>query len=113
MTRFGRNRRIVSILLTVGWLMVTRIRSRVEVETTDGRKLVCEADENYRGGPRNPLSDSQLENKFRDCASGLLEDARSQQVFDVVWKLENQKDVTQIFDLLNWRSGRLAKSSAR
>jgi 2-methylcitrate dehydratase PrpD len=80
-----------------------RIRSRVEVWTKDRRHLVQWADENYRGGPHNPLSDSELEGKFRDCAEGLLSDAKIQQVFDFVWSLEGQRDVTEIFDLLDWR----------
>ena len=80
-----------------------RIRSRVEVRTKDGRHLVQWADENYRGSPHNPLSDEQVEGKFRDCADGLLDDARSQQVFDTVWTLEDQPDVTILYDLLDWR----------
>jgi 2-methylcitrate dehydratase PrpD len=80
-----------------------RIRSRVEVRTKDGRHIVQWADENYRGGPHNPLSDDQVEGKFRDCAEGLLDAARTQQVFDTVWALENQADVTVLYDLLDWR----------
>jgi 2-methylcitrate dehydratase PrpD len=83
-----------------------RIRSRIEVETVDGRILVRDADENYRGGPHNPLSDAELENKFRDCAAGLMSDDQCQRVFDTVWKLEEQPDVTTILTLLNWRGGR-------
>src|SRR5690606_8811850 len=37
----------------MGW---DRIRSRVEIWTKDGRHLVEWADENYRGGPHNPMS---------------------------------------------------------
>lgn len=80
-----------------------RIRSRVEVETVDGRILVGEADENYRGGPHKPLIDAELEDKFRDCAAGLLSDKQCQEVFDMVWKLEEQTDVTPLLGLLDWR----------
>ena len=80
-----------------------RIRSRVEVWTKDGRHLKQDADENYRGGPDNPLSDAELEGKFRDCAAGLLDEAAIQRVFDFVWSLEDQPDVTEIFNLLDWR----------
>lgn len=82
-----------------------RIRSRVEVETADGRILVREANEDYRGGPDNPLSDAELEDKFRDCAAGLLSEEQCQRVFDIVWHLEEQADVTDILGLLDWRSG--------
>jgi 2-methylcitrate dehydratase PrpD len=83
-----------------------RIRSRLEVATRDGRRLVEWADENYRGGPHNPLSDAELEGKFRDCASGILDERRCRQVFDFVWSLEERADVTAVLDLLDWRSAR-------
>ena len=57
----------------MGW---DRIRSRVDVRTRDGRAITRWADENYRGGPHNPLSDAELEGKFRDCAAGLLAEDR-------------------------------------
>ena len=44
------------------------IRSRIEVDTNDGRTLTQWANERYRGGPLNPISDADLEAKFRMCA---------------------------------------------
>jgi 2-methylcitrate dehydratase PrpD len=84
----------------MGW---DRIRSRLEVRTKDGRKLVRWADENYRGGPHNPLSDAELEGKFRDCAEGLLDEYRIAAVFETVWSIEHAPDAGRIFDLLAWR----------
>ncbi len=86
----------------MGW---ERIRSRLEVETTDGRRIERWADENYRGGPHNPLSEKEIEGKFRDCAAGLLDEGRIQGLFDLVWSLEEQADVGRLYDLLDWRSG--------
>ena len=80
-----------------------RIRSRLEIETKDGRKIVRWADENYRGGPHNPLSDAEVEEKFRDCAVGLISEARMQAILDMVWSLDEQADVTAVYDLLDWR----------
>jgi 2-methylcitrate dehydratase PrpD len=80
-----------------------RIRSRLEVVTKDGRTIERWADENYRGSPHNPLSDGEVEGKFRDCAEGLLDEARIQAVFDLIWSLEGQADVTAVYDLLDWR----------
>ncbi len=88
-----------------------RIRSRLVIETKDGRSIERWADENYRGGPHNPLSDTEVEGKFRDCAAGLLDEARIQQVFDHVWKLERQADVTALFPLLDWRGTAAARQS--
>ena len=83
-----------------------RIRSRIEVVTKAGRKIEKWADENYRGGPDNPLSDAELEHKFLDCADGLLDDGRSRQVFDTVWSLDDQVDVSALFKLLDWQTHR-------
>jgi 2-methylcitrate dehydratase PrpD len=85
----------------MGW---DRIRSKIEVTTTDGTLITRWADENYRGSPHNPLSDVELEGKFRDCADGLLDEARIEAVFDFVWSLETADDVGRIFALLDWDS---------
>ena len=81
-----------------------RIRSRLEVVTKDGRTIERWADENYRGGPHNPLSDAQLEGKFRDCAAGLIDEGAIRKVFDAVWSLEKQANICDLYDLLDWRT---------
>ena len=81
-----------------------RIRSRIEVETTAGNTIVRWADENYRGSPHNPLTDKEVEGKFRDCAKGLLPEGQMQKVFDKVWALEKQANVTDVLADLDWRS---------
>ena len=82
---------------------VDKIRSRLVLETRDGRRFEREAGEAYRGGPDNPLTDRQVEEKFEDCASGLLDDARVSEVERRVWALEEQPDVTELLPLLSWR----------
>ena len=83
----------------MGW---DRIRSRIEVVTRDGRRLERWADENYRGGPHNPISDRELEGKFRDCAEGLLDEAACARLFGQVWAIETLADVSVLFDSLAW-----------
>lgn len=85
----------------MGW---DRIRSRIDLVTKDGRTLTRWADEKYRGGPHNPLSDRELEGKFKDCAEGLLDDAACQRLFDQVWALETLPDVAVLWDSLAWAS---------
>ena len=85
-----------------GW---DRIRSRVEAWTKDGRHLVQRADDNYRGGPHNPMSDREVEGKFRDCAQGLLDEAAIGRVFEAVWGLETLADATVLLERLDWRAG--------
>src|SRR5574341_408279 len=49
-----------------------RMRSTIEIDLTDGRTLVQEADERYRGGPEKPFTRDELHGKFTDCASLVL-----------------------------------------
>jgi 2-methylcitrate dehydratase PrpD len=84
----------------LGW---DRIRSRVVVETKDGRTLERWADENYRGSPHNPLSDAEVEGKFRDCAAGLLDEARADAVLRSIWSCDSLEDVGVLLEQLSWR----------
>ena len=76
-----------------------KMRSRVEVLLTDGRKLVREADERYRGGPDNPLSDAELIEKFTDCSQSILDQAAREAVIEAVFGLEKLTDVRHLIDL--------------
>jgi len=89
-----------------------RIRSRVEVLTKAGKRIVKWADENYRGSPHNPLSDKEVEGKFRDCAAGLLNEAAIQRLFDRVWTLEKQANAADVLVELDWRGKRRSRSVA-
>ncbi|NNU80159.1 MmgE/PrpD family protein [Halovulum dunhuangense] len=86
----------------MGW---ERIRSKVVVETKDGRVLERWADENYRGSPHNPLSDTEVEGKFRDCAAGLIDEATTRAVLDAAWGMRDLDDVSVILDRLSWKKG--------
>src|SRR3546814_17095019 len=57
----------------LGW---ERIRSKVVVETKDGRTLERWAAENYRGSRHHPHSAAEVEGKFRDGAAGLVAGTR-------------------------------------
>ncbi|MBD3764293.1 MAG: MmgE/PrpD family protein [Rhodobacterales bacterium] len=85
-----------------GW---DRIRSRVEVTTTDGRTLIRWADEAYRGSPRNPLSDADLAAKFADCAEGLLDADRQARVVAAAMAFDREPDAARLFTLLRWQAG--------
>ncbi|MGF1594275.1 MAG: MmgE/PrpD family protein [Kiloniellaceae bacterium] len=84
----------------MGW---ERIRSRVVVETRDGRRFERWADENYRGSPHNPLSDGEVEAKFRDCAAGLLDAARVDAVLGDIWACDSLPDAGVLLERLTWR----------
>ncbi|MDF2115726.1 MmgE/PrpD family protein [Roseiarcaceae bacterium H3SJ34-1] len=76
------------------------IRSRIEVDTKDGRTLVQWADERYRGGPLNPISDADLEGKFRMCAEGALDAAAQAKLLEAVNGLETLADGARLAELM-------------
>lgn len=78
-----------------------RIRSRIEIVTTDGRSLTREAEELYRGGPENPLSESELDEKFTDCARGLVDDEQIAEAIEFIRELPEAVCVTDVLELLS------------
>ena len=73
-----------------------KIRSTVEVDLVDGRKLVEHADERYRGGPDLPFTRDELYEKWSDCASLVLPKQSVDEVFELVDGLEGLADVTTL-----------------
>jgi 2-methylcitrate dehydratase PrpD len=73
-----------------------KIRSTVEVDLADGRKLVEHADERYRGGPDLPFTRDELYEKWSDCASLVLPQAGVDEVFELVETLERIDDITTL-----------------
>ncbi len=76
-----------------GW---EKIRSTVEVDTTDGRTLVEHADERYRGGPDLPFTREELFEKFSDCASLVLPAKAVTHAFETVERLESLSDIGEL-----------------
>src|SRR5437763_885657 len=60
--------------------------ARVRIALKDGRTFVSHA-EQARGGPENPLSDTELEQKYRSLAEPVLGAKRSQRIEDAVGAL--------------------------
>lgn len=70
----------------------------VRVTTTDGRQY--EGRVSYpKGEPENPLSDTDLEYKFRRQVGSLLTEARCQQIFETCYRLEELDDVSELVRL--------------
>jgi 2-methylcitrate dehydratase PrpD len=75
-----------------------RMRSIIEVDLTDGRTLVEEADERYRGGPEKPFTHEQLHGKFTDCASLVL---RPDAIAETLERLESLEQVRNIREVIS------------
>lgn len=72
-----------------------KIRSRVEIVTKDGRTVNEWADERYRGSPEMPLTDLELEEKFRAATDGIM-DARAQdKLISACWRIDGI-DITDV-----------------
>jgi 2-methylcitrate dehydratase PrpD len=89
-----------------GW---EKIRSTVEVDLEDGRTLVQEADERYRGGPDRPFTRDELLEKFTDCASLVLPEAGMTRVVSLVEAIEQQADIASLTGAL---AGAVAQPAA-
>ncbi len=79
-----------------------RIRSRIEVTTRDGRLLTETADERYRGGPEQPMTDAELERKVRDATDGVLAADEQDRLIAAAWTIDaaSTDDVARIRPLL-------------
>ena len=76
-----------------------KMRSIVEVELRNGRVLRRLAD-TARGTPEKPLKDSELDDKFRQCASFVLDEKRMGQVLNAARNLDRISDIRQLTLLL-------------
>jgi len=73
--------------------------TRVTVRTMAARSYSRQVDIPL-GHPRQPMSDREVENKFRRLASGRLDRSRINKLIDVVWTLDRMKDITGLITLL-------------
>ena len=77
-----------------------KIRSVVEVDLVDGRKLVQPADERYRGGPDNPFSRADLQAKFDDCAQLVLPQTQLARAFTTIESVDTLPSVKTLVQAL-------------
>jgi len=67
----------------------------VEIELVDGRTLRHEVRGN-RGTPASPLTDAELEGKFRDLVESRFGDTRVRRLLDACWHVDELADVAEI-----------------
>jgi 2-methylcitrate dehydratase len=76
------------------------IPNRLTVTLADGRKLVREV-EFPRGHARNPMSDAEVEHKFRTLIEPRYGKARAEQMLKACWTLESLKNPGDLVRLLD------------
>jgi 2-methylcitrate dehydratase len=75
------------------------IPTRVTVRIRSGKEYVQQVDYPL-GHPRNPMSDHDVEDKFRRLVAGELDRTRARKVIDLVWHLDEVKDISTLMPLL-------------
>lgn len=76
---------------------------RLAVDTTDGRHLVVECGVAL-GAPANPLTETQLRDKFDEMVSPVLGCAESSRLHDLIAGIETTSDVRQIIGALRGKT---------
>ena len=72
----------------------------IEVELDDGTVVKGQADFG-KGSPANPMTDEELAEKFRQCAAwGGLDRGQTKAALDLVWRIDELKDVSELMKLL-------------
>jgi hypothetical protein len=78
-----------------------KMRSRIVIQLNSGRLVEGAADERYRGGPENPLSDAELESKVRSCCEGILDSKTESKLIDTAWSVTRLKDAGALMEIIN------------
>jgi len=78
-----------------------KMRSRIALRLKDGKIIDGWADERYRGGPENPLSDSELEAKVRSCCEGVLNERQQAALIEAGRSILKLPDTNRLPQLLN------------
>ena len=67
----------------------------VHIDLADGRRLTKRVDYPM-GHAKNPLKDSQVEEKFSALVEPILGRERARKIIDIVWKLDEAKNVDEL-----------------
>ncbi|MEM7301308.1 MAG: MmgE/PrpD family protein [Pseudomonadota bacterium] len=69
-----------------------KMRSRIIIQMKNGSEIDGWADERYRGGPENPITDAEVEAKARSCCAGVLNEAEQDALLNHAWGVLEQED---------------------
>jgi 2-methylcitrate dehydratase PrpD len=78
-----------------------KMRSRIAIRLKDGRAVEGWADERYRGGPDNPITDAELEAKARSCCDGVLDENATASLIRAGWGIAQSSDASELMKLIN------------
>jgi 2-methylcitrate dehydratase PrpD len=90
---------------------VTEDQARIEVDLTDGRTISVFVEQSL-GNINKPLSDRQLDAKFRDQAVESLPAADVERLIELMWKIDDVADVNEIVQAAVPAAARTATAGA-
>ena len=80
------------------WQYPEALRSEIEVITTAGEQRVEQV--SYpKGHLHNPMSDSEVVDKFLGLCQEVLTPQQGQAALDTLWRLEKVQDIGEVIDL--------------
>jgi 2-methylcitrate dehydratase PrpD len=78
-----------------------KMRSRIAIRIKGGSAVEGWADERYRGGPDNPMSDAELEAKARSCCEGVLDENATASLIRAAWGISHSSDAGELMKFIN------------
>jgi 2-methylcitrate dehydratase PrpD len=78
-----------------------KMRSRIAIELKDGRLVEGWADERYRGGPDNPMTDAELDAKARSCCEGVLDGQSTEALINTARGIVQLVDAGKLMKIIN------------
>ena len=73
-----------------------KMRSRIQIQLKSGETVSGDADERYRGGPENPLTDDELKDKVRSCCEGVLSADDTERLIDAALGVTEMDDAAAL-----------------
>ena len=73
-----------------------KMRSRIHIQLKSGETVSGDADERYRGGPENPLTDDELKDKVRSCCAGVLAAGDTERLIDAALGVTEMEDAAAL-----------------
>jgi 2-methylcitrate dehydratase PrpD len=73
-----------------------KMRSSIQIQLKNGESVSGNADDRYRGGPENPLTDDELKDKVRSCCEGVLSAEGTERLIDAALGVTEMEDAAAL-----------------
>jgi len=88
-------KRVRELVSAVGDPSITEDQARIEVELTTGAKLTRFVEQSL-GNVHRPMTDKQLEAKFRDQAVAAIPATQVEKAIELGWRIDELEDVGRL-----------------